>query len=449
MAILIPGKGTKGRGGFRRRPTFDAVSYLTVFLVLTCAIPSYLTIPALGSLGRPTTLWGLAGLLWWGLYRAGRTVPLTNGSKTVRLAVLALITCVLMSYSLASFQGLPSAETSVADSGLLRMASWAGVALVANDGIDSKERFRTLLERFALTGGLLATLGLAQFWTGQSLLDWLSLPGFTADQTITSVQNRSGFVRSAGTATHPLEYGAVLCMALPIAIALALTGQHRSAFARWYPVGAMAFASYLSVSRSALVGVAVGLVVSALGWPRQIRRKAVLVLIGAMTAAYFAVPGMAGTIRGLFMGVGNDSSTMSRTNAYDLAFGIANRNPFFGRGFLTLLPEYVILDNQYLGILIELGYVGLAVTGTMLIASIGVAGKSGIHSRRFDDAQIGFGVAAALISGATVFAFFDGLGFPMSAGMLFLTIGLAGAAHSTARLNQSNLDGMNAQASAI
>ena len=249
---------------------------------------------------------------------------------------------------------------------------------VANDGIDSKKGFRTLLERFALPGGLMATLGLAQFWTGQSLIDWISLPGFTADQAFSSV-----------------------------------------------------------------VG---GIVASALGWPRQIRRKPVLVLVGEMTAAFPAVPGMAGIIRGLFMGVGNDARIMSRTNSYDFAFGIANRNPLFDRGLLTLPPEYFILDNQYSGILIEPGCVGLALTGKKLIASIWTAGKSDIHSHCFDDAQIDFGVAAALAGGATVFAFFDGPGFPMSAGMLFLTIGLARAACWTAQLNQSNLDRMNVQA---
>jgi hypothetical protein len=263
---------------------------------------------------------------------------------------------------------------------------------VANDGIDSKERFRTLLERFALPGGLMATLGLAQFWTGQSLIDWMSLPGFTADQAFSSVHNRSGF-------------------------------------GRWHPVGATGFASSRSVSRSPVVGV-------------------VLVLVGEMTAAFLAVPGMAGIIRGLFMGVGNDASTMSRTNSYDLAFAIANRNPLFDRGLLTFPPEYFILDNQYSGILAEPGCVGLAVTGKKLIASIWTAGKSDIHSHCFDDAQIDFGVAAALAGGATVFAFFDGLGFPMSAGMLFFTIGLARAAHWTAQLNQSNLGRMNAQANA-
>lgn len=433
MASLLREKRSTGRERSGIRSPLDAVSYLTIFLVLTCAVPSYLTVPALGSVGRPTTLWGLAGLLWWVLYRAGRDSPVTNGSKGVRIALLALVGCVLVSYSLANFQSLPSAESSVADSGLIRMAGWVGVALVANDGIDSKERFRTLLERVAWTGGLMATLGLAQFVTGESLIDWMTLPGFVGDPDISNVQNRAGFVRSAGTATHPLEYAVVLCIALPIAIALALTNQSRSPMVRWIPVGAIAFASYISVSRSALIGFAIGLLGSALGWPRQIRRKAVMVLTGGMIVAYFAVPGMAGTVRGLFMGAETDSSTMSRTNSYELAFGIASRNPYFGRGFMTFLPEYVILDNQFLGILIELGCVGLAATIAMLTVSIWVAAASGIRAFSFEDKQIGVGVAVALASGATMLAFFDGLGFPMSAGMLFLTIGLAGAAGSAAK----------------
>lgn len=274
----------------------------------------------------------------------------------------------------------------------------------------------------------MATLGVAQFLTGEGLIDWMSLPGFVSDPNISSVPNRSGFVRSAGTATHPLEYGVVLCVALPIAIALALTNQRRSAFARWFPVGAIAFASYISMSRSALIGFAIGVLGSALGWPRQVRRRAAMVLAGGMIAAYFGVPGMAGTIRGLFMVTGTDSSTMSRTKSYELAFAVVSRKPFFGRGFMTFLPEYVILDNQFLGILIELGCVGLAATLAMLIVSIWGAARSGIQSSSFEDRQIGIGVAVALASGATMLAFFDGLGFPMSAGMLFLTIGLAGAA---------------------
>lgn len=416
--------------GNHPRPAFDAVAYLTVFLILTCAVPSYLTIPALGSVGRPTTLWGIAGLFWWGLYRLGRPEPIKTGSRGFRLAILSFVICVLISYAQASFRGLPPAESSVADSGLLRMAGWVGVALVANDGIGTMERLRTLLERIAIAGGLMALLGLAQFWTGNSLIDWMSIPGLTVGQDVASVQNRAGFARAAGTATHPLEYGVVLCMALPISIAMALTKVHRVVIGPVLYIVATAAALYLSVSRSALIGACVGIIVAGKGWTGRVRRRALFMTLAGGVAAFFVIPGMTGTIRGLFMGVGTDASTLSRTNSYDLALSIANRNPFFGRGFLTLLPEYVILDNQYLGILIELGYVGLSVTGILFVFSLWVAARAGNRAVEIESRIIGFSIAASMTSGITVFAFFDGLAFSMSAGFLFLITGVAGAVDS-------------------
>ena len=45
--------------------------------------------------------------------------------------------------------------------------------------------------------------------------------------------------------------------------------------------------------------------------------------------------------------------------SYAIAGEFIGRAPIFGRGFSTFLPSYRILDNQYLGLLIETGIVGL------------------------------------------------------------------------------------------
>ena len=73
-----------------------------------------------------------------------------------------------------------------------------------------------------------------------------------------------------------------------------------------------------------------------------------------------AVPGLLGTLTGLFTGISGDSSAQSRTDSYALAAAFISRRPIFGRGFLTFLPSYRILDNQYLGLAIETGVVGVA-----------------------------------------------------------------------------------------
>ena len=58
------------------------------------------------------------------------------------------------------------------------------------------------LRRVALAGGIMATLGILQFITGQSLLSWLQIPGMTSNVSFAGLDTRSGFVRAAGTASR-------------------------------------------------------------------------------------------------------------------------------------------------------------------------------------------------------------------------------------------------------
>jgi hypothetical protein len=65
--------------------------------------------------------------------------------------------------------------------------------------------------------------------------------------------------------THPIEYGVLLTMVLPIAITFALKSPTR----RWLYraiVGAIAFAVFLSISRSAMLCAGVALLVLAVSW---------------------------------------------------------------------------------------------------------------------------------------------------------------------------------------
>src|SRR6185437_12441997 len=102
------------------------------------------------------------------------------------------------------------------------------------------ERLVVVLRRLALAGGLLATLGIVQFATKSSLVDYIQIPGLVSTQSFSSLGDRGGFTRSAATAQSPLEYAAVLSMVFPIALSLALTDTARSNLRRWAPVALMA-----------------------------------------------------------------------------------------------------------------------------------------------------------------------------------------------------------------
>ena len=413
----------------------DAVAFLTIYLVLTLAVPSYLTITALGAIGRPSTLWGVIGLSWWAFERLRRSAPASIGSPAVRAALLLFFAAVLISYAEANLQGMPPAESTPADSGLIRLAGWIGIALLANDGIASMSRWLCLMRRLTLLGGLTALLGLAQFSTGQSLLEWIQLPGLSADSAYTVVSSRGTFVRPSGTASQPLEYAAVLSMVLPLALMLGLTDQRRSFVARWWPAAAVALVTVISGSRSAFIGAAAGVLALIPGWSVAVRLRvlgAAAVLLGSV---YVAVPGMAGTIRGMFLTLGNDSSSLSRTDSYSVALEIALRNVFFGRGFGTFLPHYRIFDNGYLTALVELGLIGtvllLLVLGCAAVGALRAGFSTGARGSTVR-AQ-GSAVAASLLAGGVLLAFFDGLNFSMSAALLFLMSGAAGAFHGLNR----------------
>lgn len=407
----------------------DAVTVLTVYLVLLLVVPSSMSFASLGSVaGRPASAWALIATIWWCWFHLQRSRPLKAPVQPVRLAVAGLLVAAGISYACAMLRGLVGPEISVADNGLLRLVSWAGILLVANDGLDDLERFRTLLRRIALAGGIMATLGILQFITGESLISWINIPGMSSAVSFAGVDVRSGFVRAAGTASHPLEYGVVLSIAFPIAVSLALEDHGRSRLVRWFPVLAIGVASLLSVSRSALIGLVVGLLLLFPTWTRKVRILFATVGLAGAAAVVAVVPGLAGTIRGMFTGISGDSSALSRVDSYDSALAYFLRFPIVGKGFGTFLPSYHILDNQYLLLAIELGALGILAFACL----IGAAFWSAHRARRLSptplDRSLSQAIFASVAAGGTLMAFFDGFSFPMSVGMLFLLLGICGGA---------------------
>jgi O-antigen ligase len=399
------------------------VSFLTVFLVLLFAVPAGQSVTALGSVGSPALLWATAGGLWWCWHQLQRGAD-DSGGGPVRVVAFVYLATVTVSYAGAMFRGLPSTESSPADTGLLKAFAWIGLVLLVSDGVPSYRRLLALVRRACLAAGVLGLLGLLQFATGQSLVDWLTIPGLSTGAD-SALQVRSGFARSSGTASHPLEYGFVLSVMMPVALTLALWDTGRSPLRRWLPVSFIVLAAALAVSRSTLLGLAMGLLVLIPTWSNRMRLVALGGVVALVAGVYLLVPGMVGTIRGLFGG--EDSSTSSRIGSYDLVGQFIARSPAIGRGPGTFLPEYRILDNQLLQSAIEIGLLGV---GALLALSATAAVTSLVwRSDRRPELvrRVGHGLGAACAVGAVLLATFDVFSFPMATGIYFLTIGMAGA----------------------
>ncbi|TQL48979.1 O-antigen ligase-like membrane protein [Ornithinicoccus hortensis] len=407
------------------RSTDDGVAFLTVYLILALLVPSSLRVGALGAAGSPAMLWALVGLLSWVSSRLSHKVPLIWNLGIVPTAMGIFVGAVTVSYIHSMLRGVPDLEGSTADTGLLRVVAWAGIVLLAHDGIDSWDRFLVLMRRMVILGAILGMLGVAQFVTGQSLIGWISVPGLSPGDIPTGIQERGGFVRAAGTAIHPLEYGVAQCLILPVALSLAFYDRQWRPAVRWLCVASIFLATALSVSRSALIGLGFVVVIMILGWPRRYRIVSLVGVGATAVVIYLMVPGLGGTVLRTFSDVGRDSSTTSRTDAAAEAQQVIAHAPYFGRGFGTFLPEYVIFDNQHLLSLVEVGVMGtlalaLLFCSALYCARVGRRNAGSGLSRDFGQA-----FTAAITSTVVLLAFFDGLSFPMVGNVLFLVLGLS------------------------
>lgn len=434
----------------RRRWRFDAVDAVTVYIALSCLIPASDALVGLNSYGRPSMLWGLLLLFWWfgdHLYRGAREPA--RHAKPARFVFGVFVVVALVSFAAAMLRGQPIDQVSPAVNGVLQLSSWAGVLLIAADGIRTVDQVRTIMRRFVWMACFEAAIGVVQFATRESVVDHLSIPGLEVVEP-SPIQVRGAFVRANGTTIHPLEYGSVLCMALPMALALAATSRRSvpldrrpvegslAWLARWAPAGFLAGALLLSASRSSLLGLIAAIAVVAPGLPRVSRRT---LLIGGATLAVLvmvAVPGLFRTMEGFFLGASDDPSTLSRTNGLAAAPGFIKASPFIGTGLGTFLPRYYVFDDAWVLITIELGIIGAVMFGALLAVAMYSALRAHWVSSRVDVGVLGQALAAAVATTAVVFAGFDGLSFPVSAGMLFLILGLSSALLTAAHADRDS-----------
>ncbi|WP_091970236.1 O-antigen ligase family protein [Propionibacterium cyclohexanicum] len=421
---------------------------VTGYLVLLFAIPSNVRIGVLGSLGRPSFLWGLALFVVWLIWRIqARANELPTVLQPIRLAFWGWFAVVMVSLAAALLRGQPPGQAVTLIGSVLRPLSWAGVMLVIMDGLTVRAEVFRLVRRISLGAAALAVLGLVQFATGRVLVDrFTAIPGLESETG--GVTERGAFTRPSGTAIHPLEHATVLCAALPLAVSVALyVGTARKRwFARWLawlPAMAIALGAVLSVSRSAIVGLGVAVVLTIPSLPKRVRPVVMIVGVIGVMLVIAAVPGLLGTFLGLFNPSG-DASTQSRTGALARLAEFMAPSPVYGSGFGSFLPQYYIFDNAWALMLVELGVLGFSAFAVLLASAVHSALQVAPAERRTvgvtpaDSAPrapltiTARTLAASVATVAVVFAFFDGMAFPQAAGMVFLVLGLCGAARRIA-----------------
>lgn len=367
-------------------------------------------------------LLGLVNLGGWLLLRLGAWRPNYMGLNPVRVALSLFIFSVGLSYVLAMSQPINSDEVSPADVAILSLLSWAGTLLVAS-GISRMDRLNTLVWRLAVAGGLLGILGIAQFVTRSAIVDVINVPGLTAVREALPYF-RDGRIRPSGTAIHPLEYGTILSLLLPLALHVAFHHRSRSVVVRWIPALAIGGVIAISSSRTAYLSGLLAVLICVVGWTARQRRIVLAVAVGGTLALMAVTPRLINSVIAMFTGAADDPSVESRTDSMGVAWKFLGEHPILGRGLGTFLPKYRIFDNQYLLLLVSVGIVGTALFVGVLLTSIVQLVRAYRSTKDQTTRDLSISLVAAIMAGALSLAFFDAFAFPMTMGTLFLIVGI-------------------------
>ncbi len=227
-------------------------------------------------------------------------------------------------------------------------------------------------------GGVIAFFALIERRTGFNIFNYLGkvipLLQFQGSWNGVGVE-RGGRLRVYGPAEHPIALGAAFVMLLPLVVYLIKkTGRKR-----WWAVAVLLTCAMLATSsRTGIVMLIVVILVFLWLRPKETKRLWPAVF-PVLLAVHIAVPGAIGTLRASFFpsgGLLKEQSTVVRGNELRADGRLAKigpsikqweEKPLFGIGagtrvvgFQVKFNNAFILDDQWLGTLLDVGALGVA-----------------------------------------------------------------------------------------
>jgi hypothetical protein len=440
MTVLDRFAPARSSAGLDVKPhrSADATTFLGIFVALQFVLPSRLVMNYLPLSLSAASLVALGLGVLWLCTQLTTTLGAAKGRSAVRTMLFAYVGVLLASYFHAASGHLPQDERKSGDHAMVIVFALVFVAMVACDGVRSRDRIYFLLRVIVICGTAVAVVGVLQFLFNYDLTPHLRLPGmhFTSDDS--SVGARDGLRRVAGTTAHPIEFGVFCAMVLPIAIHLAFqtTAAGRRARLWWSCVAIIGAGLMFSVSRSAILAVSAAGIVLFVGWSAQRRLRMAFAGLIFLAVIKFVSPGLLGTFLGLFRNAGNDPSIQYRTHDYATASELIAQHLWLGRGIGTwYAPKHEVFDNQYLGTLVDTGVFGLVAFLAIVLSALYATGRTGLlcyrHADRLEhsstDRDLALSIAASLAVVLPTYATFDFGAFTTVSSLLFVLVGIAAA----------------------
>lgn len=412
----------------RRSSRIDAAFMICAMVCLLTLIPARFIVPGLPDVGRPALIICLLMFVWWVMVRFTSNHLVLVGPNPIRWALFAFLVAMLVSYAVGQLRGLTTMEANGADNEMLFIATFMGVALMAADGISNWHRFNLILRVMVFCGAYMAIIALIQSATSVDITEYMNIPGLQSKRSLLGFESRGDGIRVASTTIHYIELSTSLATILPFAIHLAIFTPDRRR-RMWYLFGALAIAGGVAttISRTGILALAIVLVVLVPIWGWRLRYNVLVLSLGSLAAFGVVQPGLLRTLANLFDDPSKNPAFTVRQERYPMVWHYFSQRPLLGRGTGTyVLPQYSILDNQWLVLLIANGIVGIVALVALHVTGIVLAGMA---MRRAQTAEIRHLCAAVLSTQAIapiVAGTFDSFSFLTYITLVGLTLGMCG-----------------------
>jgi len=239
-------------------------------------------------------------------------------------------------------------------------------------------------------GAVVAFFALVESRTGYNVFNHLSswIPGLRVGE-VPKTAVRGARLRVYASAQHPIALGAALVMLIPLSV---YRGRRTGSRLYWVATTLLLLGALATVSRTAVVMLLV--IAFVYLWLRPIEtRRLWPLIVPLLIAVHFAIPGTLGSLKQAFLPKGGLIAQQTNQNIGSgrlATLGPALHaefapHPLLGEGFGTRVtqpdevvkvPNAPILDDQWLGTLLETGVIGTALLAWLILRFVRRAGRA-------------------------------------------------------------------------